>query len=389
MAIFSCVSPNAHQTLPRSSSRPVRRPGLQTSNDGSNDAKAVRVSARPMSWNGQMPARALSSRDLSKRNGAKLQKRARVSKTMIGVPTNFVHCSHMERGDAKNAFSSKELRDIQGDLLAPFTDQAKDGNVPQESQEANDARDLSLPVAEAVGQAPPSTQPVPAAPAKRKAPPPITASIIKAAGLPSPDHSNAPPVPAVPEAGEILVIEKKKRPISVPSLPAEEAVVPTTVGGGFYAEKSEMLTVGRANGHLAAAPLPPTVSSIRRDIEKLLDGPVDGMPTDGEPSTSDDLLSAPTSASPAKHGISHSSTLRNLALSSSMENIVDQAITVDDEKVQQDKLTRSNTISKADPADLLKLELAVENLRKDFGDERHDSLDSFTTAIPAPTPQQM
>ena len=102
IAIFSCGSPDDYRTVsrsqasssssfrpaahragngpsPRSAGRPSSQssPRVQAQQDPAQLLPVSSTSARPSSSNGQAPVRALSSRDLSKRNGVKLQKRPR------------------------------------------------------------------------------------------------------------------------------------------------------------------------------------------------------------------------------------------------------------------------------------------------------------------------
>ena len=174
--------------------------------------------------------------------------------------------------------------------------------------------------------------------AKRKAPPPVTLSIIKAAGLP--ELEMVPAVPSVqPQGVKRSPLAPRTASRESPSIPALTLRVP---------REQTLAPSSARNKSKEDILLPPTVSSIRRDIEKLLDGPAEGMPSaspvegmlsagpgvEGLPSTnghskeegiSTDNTVAGTRLRP---DYSTTNTLKSFQFSPSMENLVNEAVIV-------------------------------------------------------------
>lgn len=119
--------------------------------------------------------------------------------------------------------------------------------------------------------------------AKRKAPPPVTPSIIKEAGL---DQVALPPTKALPNESlqDVNETEEASTRDGLPGLPPQALVVSPDQDGikdGYNSMRADDDPILRRlrTLHPGSPVPPPTVSSIRRDIERLLDGTSDGVPT--------------------------------------------------------------------------------------------------------------
>lgn len=213
MAIFSCISPdNNYATLPR---RPVagRSQSLDVTRRTPNAGlagKTEKVNTLPTSHNGESPLSAikdghnyLAGRDLSPR---KLQKRRRlcvgsiplddrtdglrcfrrVTKSMIGAPADFIHCTNLARDDAMRLMNHGNSAPAP---LRPQSRQSTSQDIPRQARNA--VQPGQSPVAVYASQrqdTAPTREPLrrlATVTGRRKAPPPVTPSIIKAAGLPT------------------------------------------------------------------------------------------------------------------------------------------------------------------------------------------------------------
>jgi len=347
MAIFSCVnSQQPFSTIPRSKSGSSARPGIGTG-------------SRPSNSNG--PARVASARDLSGRPAGqiKLQKRARVSKAMIGGPSNFQHLTHMDKKDANRVRGSKEMAEITAALQLPHNSETNKENIADVhlqglgspivlSQRPSSPATSPLIATEAPLNPLRSSEPIASATAnaKRKAPPPVTQSIIKAAGLPAVQQSG--PVPPLPNAviqarqtnrRSMLPVKLDSQPQDLPATAAgHDAAAP--VKGGQIITSDNRLAPPESIGN---ASMPPSNSFIQRtaisDIERILDAPPDGLPSSSEAAGQETLAlpTAPGVPMPAyvppasdERGTVRSTTYQNLAISPSMENVLSAAVTVEE-----------------------------------------------------------
>ena len=212
MAIFSCISPDNYATLPR---RPVaeRSQSLDVARRTPNAGlagKTEKVNTLPSSHNGELPLSAiqdghnyLAGRDLLPR---KLQKRRRmcvlsrqlddrtdglrcfrrVAKSMIGPPADFVHCTNLARDDAVRLMNNGNSAPAP---LRPQSRQLTSQDNPRQARNAVQPDQSPAAVhASKTQYTAPTREPLrrlATVTGRRKAPPPVTPSIIKAAGLPT------------------------------------------------------------------------------------------------------------------------------------------------------------------------------------------------------------
>ncbi|KAK9893741.1 hypothetical protein P389DRAFT_212877 [Cystobasidium minutum MCA 4210] len=304
MAIFSCVKPTSHDTLPRASLNSHRRPLARLDLPNGQERAATSIKSPGGNAVDQLATSSPLARMMSRRNGngARLRKRGReVTKSMIGAPTDYQHVSHVNRDQA---LKSKEMAEIVSALqpssttpLSPSetiiisntppgaTETTAESIQPQDQSQARQSLDG------------PNRKPTVN---KRKAPPPVTPSIIKAAGLPpslaATNAGNLPLSPLSPSANAQALrstpvkLKAKRQSRPSPTDHNETGLLALVVGDNGSPGKQGIDGLG------------------------LLDTPstMDGLPA--PPPTA----AAPPSpaASPAR-----SATLQNLALSESMENV--------------------------------------------------------------------
>lgn len=291
---------------------------------------------------------------------------------MIGGPSNFQHLTHMDKSDATRVRNSKvctllgarstiltvifeqEMAEITAALKLPTEAHADKENVQlSESQQRTDRP-------ESIGNMPSdrSHSPTAIAPAtdgalrpkrasmsvsnaKRKAPPPVTQSIIKAAGLPAVQSTGA--IPPVPDAAVV----DRARARQPQAIVEEDRTADTSREPGLPSESEGGLTLPTTTDGL----LPATNSFIQRtaisDIERLLVPGPDDLPTSS--ADTDYLapaLGAPMPAYvPPASGAVRSTTYQNLAISPSMENVLGAAVTVggDEQKLEEEPAKEKRT----------------------------------------------
>lgn len=221
--------------------------------------------------------------------------------------------------------------------------QKEDASGAQDDGQANKENAVVPVITEPASQPPPIEQakaeggPVPAAGpvGRRKAPPPITPSIIKAAGLPEGS--------ATPPAGATIVPRTANRRSTLGLL------APSSENATGPIQTRTSLDVPGASCPQDPS-LPPSNSTIQRgaisDIERLLDAPLDGLPAPSslDAASTEQSISAPKSTGlpgvpmpppipdepfTSRTGTVRSTTLQNLALSPSMEDMVSQAVIVE------------------------------------------------------------
>ena len=300
---------------------------------------------------------------------------------MISKPRDFVHVTKMDKTDAARMRDSKvswavfttrfhvivvytadamppicqgmaeisaALRMTAGDLVQQ---DHPDAHVRGQANKENTAVPITTepahqptPIEQAKAEGGPLS--APGAVGRRKAPPPITPSIIKAAGLPEGS--------ATFPAGATVVPRTAKRRSTLASVPASNYTQPRT-----------SLDVPVAQD----ASLPPSSSTIQRgaisDIERLLDAPLDGLPAAAcsEAASPEEPTTAHTNGLPgvpmpppipdepstSRTGTVRSTTLQNLALSPSMEDMVSQAVIVEPAAPDESHMAQPRAAEPAGP----------------------------------------
>lgn len=292
---------------------------------------------------------------------------------MIGGPSNFQHLTHMDKSDANRVRGSKvgcsgssvrsagahcrdlqEMAEITAALkLPPGNESEKSNELPTQAHqlakeagampEASRASSPTCGETDSNGPSKPKRASIAAGNAsangKRKAPPPVTQSIIKAAGLPMVQSAAA--VPSLPSA-TIAARQNLRQPranVEVQTVRPDDAgdirAMPVRTSAAVSntdMDRLEALSVGQ---------VPATNSSIQRsaigDIERLLRPNLDGLPSSSADAAS--LPSAPGAPMPAYvppvNGVVRSSTYQDLAISPSMENVLSAAVTVEGTGEQQ------------------------------------------------------
>ncbi|KAL8280480.1 hypothetical protein RQP46_007128 [Phenoliferia psychrophenolica] len=233
---FSCFSPSYTETLPRSyaAANPHSALAQLNADFGSNSRASVESRARSVDFvRGQkqsnttpvgLPKVGIAQRALKRRSYGPGGDR-RLTKDLIGLPTNFVHEGHVGRplsgaaaADLTNSLASVAAALDAPNLSLPSSPSFPTHPLPSTTQQHSHSLP-STPLRPSFDSTPtPSpNQNGPRAPPhtklQRKAPPPVTASVIRQAGPEAVFGRHAPAPPPLPLPLPTLQVE----PLGVPS----------------------------------------------------------------------------------------------------------------------------------------------------------------------------